>query len=67
MSIKSETVTTIVKRLYCDECGKEMKRDMVLMTYPPKNSYVCECGNSETRPDAFPSVQFIDASGNEVR
>lgn len=32
-----------VVRLYCDECGKEMKRDdIVMVSIPPYYSYHCE-------------------------
>ena len=41
---KSRQVKVYEVRLYCDECGEEMKEvepSMVLTTFPPKYAYHC--------------------------
>ena len=41
---KSKRVETYEARLYCDECGEEMKEvepNVVLTTFPPKYAYHC--------------------------
>ena len=41
---KSKRVQTYEVRLYCDECGEEMKEvepSVVLCTFPPKYQYHC--------------------------
>ena len=41
---KSKRVETYEVRLYCDECGEEMKEvnpGVVLTTYPPQYRYYC--------------------------
>ncbi len=41
---KSKRVETYEVRLYCDECGEEMKEvepSMVLTTFPPQYAYHC--------------------------
>ena len=41
---KSKRVETYEVRLYCDECGEEMKEvepNVVLTTFPPQYAYHC--------------------------
>ena len=42
--IKKTEVKVFIEKLYCDECGEEMKEvepSMVLTTYPPQYMYYC--------------------------
>lgn len=66
--IKAAEVIKILQiNMYCDKCGKRMKRsDTVLSTYPPTFTYHCECGHTESSRIAYPTQQIFFDEGNAV-
>lgn len=69
--IKGAEVTKIIQiNLYCDKCGKRMKRREggVLTTYPLKFVYECECGEVQTSTEVYPSqkVYFDEENAKEM-
>lgn len=59
--IKYFPVTKIIMpRAICDNCGRDMKCDMVLTSYPPQYQYRCpECGATETSFVNSGELQYI--------
>ena len=61
--IKKVEVKTFAEKLYCDECGEEMKlNEMSLvtnLTYPIQYIYQCpNCGHRETTSVQYPHIYY---------
>ena len=61
--IKKVEVKTFAEKLYCDECGEEMKlNEMGLvtnLTYPMQYIYQCpNCGHRETTDVQYPHIYY---------
>ena len=58
--IKKTEVRTFINRVYCDECGAEMKvSPVVLDSFPPQYQYICpECGECLTLNVYYPCTEY---------
>ena len=58
--IKEVEVKVFEERLYCDECGAEMKRQgIALCTYPPEHPYICTaCDWCTTSTTKYPKIVY---------
>lgn len=60
--IKEKEVKCVMKRLYCDKCGTEMRHTgLVLTTYPEQYPYECpQCGHNVTVFDRYPRIDYVE-------
>ena len=60
INIKSKEVKVYQDRLYCNECGEEMKpTGMALATYPKKYPHICsKCGKRVNMPKIYPTIRY---------
>ena len=60
--IKEKEVKCVMKKLYCDKCGTEMRtQGFVLTSYPPQYPYECQqCGYHETTSDSYPRIDYVE-------
>lgn len=61
MAVKRKMVKPIMEKLFCDNCGEEMKQNndvlIVLTTIPPQYSYVCSnCNNTTLSKEQYPKI-----------
>lgn len=68
--VKDETVTPIVRRVFCPNCGKELVSKSPLLINPYTNERIakheCECGYKANLDYAYPRICFMDKENNEV-
>lgn len=65
---KIYNVETFVELLFCDKCGKEMKRQpLALLTNPLKFTYKCECGEEIVSMGEYPRIFHIRKEDNNDR
>ena len=57
--IKKAKITAAYQvNLYCDKCGKRMRRGTsTILSYPPKYNYLCDCGNTALSERLYPYQQ----------
>jgi len=60
--IKEKEVKCVMKRLYCDKCGTEMRiQGFVFASDPPQYPYECpQCGYKETASDSYPRIDYVE-------
>lgn len=60
--IKEKEVKCVMQRLYCDQCGTEMRyTGFVLTSYPPQYPYECpQCGYQETKVESYPRIDYVE-------
>lgn len=60
---KKEVRTYLVKA-YCPDCkqlgfdNELIKSNQVLMTYPPKHQYSCDCGYTTSSTTSYPYLSY---------
>ncbi len=60
--IKSKEVKVYQDKLYCDECGEEMKfTGMGLASYPMQYPHKCsKCDNRMIMLDIYPKIRYVE-------
>lgn len=60
--IKEKEVKRVMKRLYCDKCGTEMRRLWYVHTsWTEQYPYECpQCGYQETASEIFPCIEYVE-------
>lgn len=60
--IKEKEVKCVMKRLYCDKCGTEMRvQGFVFASYPPQYPYECpQCGYQETAFVSYSRIDYVE-------
>lgn len=60
INIKSKEVKVYQDRLYCNECGEEMKpTNMALATYPMQYPHICpKCGKRVIMSEIYPTIRY---------
>lgn len=68
MMLKKQAVDTFVTKVFCPECGAELKMDnTVLATYPPKYGYTCpKCKFHQTSYDYYPKIEYVPYEPSDV-
>lgn len=69
--IEKKEAKTYIVRLYCNNCGNEMKSTGVVLTsYPEQYPYECpNCGWKTTATELYPKVEYqeMDYEEDNVR
>lgn len=60
--IKEKEVKCVMKRLYCDKCGTEMRiQGFVFANCPAQYPYECpQCGYQEIVSDSYPRIDYVE-------
>ena len=61
---KKKEVRTYLVKAYCPDCkqlgfdNELIKSNQVLMTYPPKHQYSCDCGYTTSSTTSYPYLSY---------
>ena len=66
MITKEFEVVPVLTKVYCDECGGELKYSgKTLTSSPPKFQHTCvECAATESLKDVYPTINFKEVTND---
>jgi hypothetical protein len=67
--VKEQRMFPVRSRLYCDECGTEMKYVFVsTLTDPQKHKHMCpKCKYSDYYDTIYPTFEYIEEDATDTR